>query len=82
MTVKISSKGQIVIPKDLRKKYNLKPKSKVELVDTGEEIVVIPLPERDIFLNSKGILKGVGTKDLIKLRRKELLSERKKGRKI
>ena len=70
MTVTVSVKGQMVIPAKIRKKYHIKPESKVELIDTGKEIVIIPIPSNP-FRQSKGILKGVATKDLIKARRKE-----------
>jgi len=70
MPISISSKGQMVIPARIRKKYRIEARSKVELVDTGKEIVIIPLP-REPFKSSRGILKGVTTKDLIKVRREE-----------
>ena len=77
MTVSVSVKGQMVIPAKIRKKYHIKPESKVELIDTGKEIVIIPLPSNP-FRQSKGILKGVTTKDLIKARRKERSYEYRK----
>jgi len=70
MPISISSKGQMVIPARIRKKYRIEARSKVELVDTGKEIVIIPLP-KEPFKSSRGILRGVTTKDLIKVRREE-----------
>lgn len=70
MTVTVSNRGQMVIPSMIRKKYNIKAQSKVELVDTGKEIVIVPIP-KDILRQSKGILKGVGSKDIIAARREE-----------
>jgi len=70
MPISISSKGQMVIPARIRKKYRIEARSKVELVDTGKEIVIIPLP-KEPFKSSRGILRGVTTKDLIRLRREE-----------
>jgi len=68
----------MVIPAPIRKKYGIRKNSSVELIDTGEEIVIIPLPDRDSFNASRGILKGVSTKDLIKSRRAERIGEKRK----
>ena len=38
--VKITSKGQMVIPKILREKYNLKQGSKVKIITTSEGILI------------------------------------------
>ena len=54
--VQVSPKGQIVIPARLRKKYNIGPKDKVEVVDIDNEIVIVPL-ERDPINAAKGFLK-------------------------
>lgn len=77
MTVTVSVKGQMVIPAKIRKKYHIKPESKVELIDTGREIVIIPIPSNS-FKQSKGILKGITSLDLIKARRKERSYEHRK----
>lgn len=77
--VTVSSRGQIVIPVNLRKKYGITANSKIEFVDTGEEIVLVTLPENP-FEDSYGSLKGVTTKDLFEARRKERISEKKKGK--
>jgi len=78
MSVTISTRGQTVIPAEIRKKYGLGPHSKVEFIDTGKQIILVPLPS-DPFKSSRGILKGlVSNKDLFELRRKERELERKK----
>lgn len=74
MPVAVSIRGQTVIPAEIRKKYGIKVKSRVEFVDTGEEIILVPLPDKP-FEDSYGILKGVSTDYLIKTRRKERCSE-------
>ena len=83
MTVTVSSKGQIVIPSELRKRYNLKAKSKIEFLDNGSELIIIPLP-KDPFKASYGILRGKGitTKDLMEFRRKERKRENARLRKL
>lgn len=67
MTVKISPRGQLVIPASIRKKYDLKANCNVELLDMGDEIVIIPVSGKTIN-NSRGILKGISSKDLIEQR--------------
>jgi AbrB family looped-hinge helix DNA binding protein len=44
-TAKVSTKGWIVIPKDLRKKYGLKKGTRVQVVDYGGVLALIPLPD-------------------------------------
>ncbi len=73
--VKTSSKGQIVIPKEIRKKLGITSGKKVlfRIVDNHAEIT--PLPE-DSIKAMRGILKGGHSLA------KELLSERKRDNKI
>ena len=72
MTTKLSEKGQIVIPVELRRKYNIEPGTKVELMDIGGEIVIIPLTIKNPIDEAKGFLKGgKSTKELLKAVRKE-----------
>jgi AbrB family looped-hinge helix DNA binding protein len=79
MTLTVSIKGQMVIPTKIRKKYNIQPQTKVELIDKGNEIVIVPLP-KDPLRDSRGILKGVSTNDLLKLRRQERRIEQQKAK--
>jgi AbrB family looped-hinge helix DNA binding protein len=44
-TAKVSKKGWIVIPKHLRGKFGLKEGMQVQVVDAGEMIALIPLPD-------------------------------------
>lgn len=76
MTVTVSTKGQMVIPSSIRKKYRIKPRSKVEFLDMGNEIVIVPIPNNS-FIESRGALRGVNVEDLIKQRRKERHNEHK-----
>ncbi len=39
---KVGPKGQVVIPKDLRSKYGIKPGIEVEQLDTGKGILIRP----------------------------------------
>ncbi len=55
--VTVSSKGWVVIPANLRKKYNLTPGRKVQVVDYGGVISLVPV-EDDPIEASRGILSG------------------------
>lgn len=68
MTITVSARGQMVIPASIRKRYSIKPHTKVELLDLGNEVVIVPIA-RQPQLKSRGILKGVSTSNLIKSRR-------------
>jgi len=45
MPVKVSTKGQLVLPAELRKKYEIEAGKEVEILDFGGEIVIVPVPE-------------------------------------
>lgn len=60
-TVKISSKFQVVIPEEVRKKANLSPGQKVVVIEKDGIISIIP--QRDLR-NLKGSMKGLSTKDI------------------
>ena len=69
MTITVSARGQMVIPASIRKRYGIKPNSKVELLDLGKEVVIVPIADQSIA-KARGILKGVSSADLIRERRK------------
>ncbi|MCS6844445.1 MAG: AbrB/MazE/SpoVT family DNA-binding domain-containing protein [Caldilineales bacterium] len=56
-TLIISSKGWIVIPAELRKKYGLHPGERVSLVDYGGVLAIVPCPAEPVR-NARGRLKG------------------------
>ena len=53
----VSSKGWVVIPVDLRKKYGLQPGKQVIIVDYGNMLAVMPLLQNPVE-DSVGLLKG------------------------
>lgn len=53
---KMSYKGQIVIPKQLRDKYGLKPECSVRITEIDGHIAIIPLLD-DPIKDTRGILK-------------------------
>ena len=78
MTATISAKGQLVIPAVIRRRYHLTPKAKVDILDTGHAIVILPAPKGDAFAASRGLLKGkLSTKELLASRREERAREEK-----
>lgn len=59
----IDTKGRVTIPKEIRDKYDLKPKDKVKLK------VLEPLPRMSFTKECAGILKGEG--DAVELMHKK-----------
>lgn len=57
MTLTISSKGWVVIPAELRRKYNLTPGTPVQVVDYGGVLALLPLAESPVE-QAAGLLKG------------------------
>ena len=76
--VKTSSKGQIVIPAEIRKKLGIEPGQKVNLSLENDKAVISPLP-KDPIKTMRGILKGKPsmTKALLDDRKKEIEHDEK-----
>ena len=77
MTVTVSTKGWIVIPAELLRKYDLQPGSQVVLVDYGGVIAIVPALT-DPIEESAGWLKE--TPSLTPALRQERQRERQRGR--
>ena len=57
MDVVISEKGRLVIPVALRRTYNLRPGTKIQIVDYGGVLMLVPeLP--DPVRQGAGLLRG------------------------
>lgn len=54
-TVKTLSKGQVVIPADIRKKYHIKPGVKMQIMEYGGIIYIIP-PVEDPIAAACGLM--------------------------
>jgi AbrB family looped-hinge helix DNA binding protein len=80
MALTISNKGWVVIPAELRKKYNLLPGTEVVIVDYGGVLAIIPAL-KDPIKQGRGMLKGLPslTQDLLKERAQERSRE---GRRV
>ena len=74
-TVTVSQKGQLVIPKKLREKYGIKDQTLLELIDTGDGVLLVPIAG-DPIRSSRGMLKGT------KVTTQALLESRRADRKI
>ncbi len=74
----LSPKGQILVPKHLRKKLGLKPGAKVHLAEEEGRLVLTPVPP-DPIAAATGFLKGRFslTKDILLDHREEARRERK-----
>ncbi|MBW6469041.1 MAG: AbrB/MazE/SpoVT family DNA-binding domain-containing protein [Anaerosomatales bacterium] len=71
MRVTVSSKGQIVLPADIRRKYCLSAGTRLQLVDLGGQISLVPAMD-DAVLESFGMLEdGPSTADLERARRED-----------
>ena len=57
MHAKVSIKGQIVIPAELRENYAVTPGDTVDVRDGDGKILVFPLP-KDALHTSRGFLQG------------------------
>ena len=44
-TLNILSKGQVVIPVELRQRYGIKPGTVIEIRDAGDHLELYPLPD-------------------------------------
>ncbi|MBU0734787.1 MAG: AbrB/MazE/SpoVT family DNA-binding domain-containing protein [Proteobacteria bacterium] len=73
--VKTSSKGQLVVPKEIREALGITPGKKILFRVVGKHAEITPLPD-DYIKALRGILKG--GRSLAK----ELLAQRKKDNKI
>jgi AbrB family looped-hinge helix DNA binding protein len=57
MAVKVSQKGWVVIPVELRKKYDLDPGTSLRVIDYGGVLSLVPELD-DPIGEAKGMLKG------------------------
>ena len=75
-TAKVSIKGWVVIPRDLREKYGLKKGTRVQVVDYGDLLALVPLPD-DPVQALHGMLEGGPslTEDLLAERARERARE-------
>lgn len=68
----VTTKGRIVIPVELRRKYEITPKTRIVIFDNGNGITLRPMT-RQYIKKLKGSLKGSNALEV-------LLDERRKDR--
>ena len=59
LSSKVTSKGQIVIPKRLRVKYGIRSSTAIRWVEKDQGILMIP-ESKDPIVEARGMLKGSG----------------------
>ena len=57
-TATISSKYQVVIPREIREKFQLKPGQKIMFIPYNKTLRVVIVPPIE---NARGLLKGIDT---------------------
>jgi AbrB family looped-hinge helix DNA binding protein len=68
----ITTKGQVVIPAALRKKYNITPETKLMITDDDGRIIIQPIDAQAIIESLRGCLADTGTmEDYLAEKRKE-----------
>lgn len=70
--VQVTSKGQLVVPARLRRKYGIKPGTKIRFIERDNEIVFQPLT-RDYIRSVCGMLKSEtsATQELLRERARD-----------
>jgi AbrB family looped-hinge helix DNA binding protein len=77
----VSTRGQVSIPAELRRKYRIEPETTLVWIEDGNAIKVIPVP-KDPIRAFRGAGRGRYSSDkLLKERRKERLEEDARDRK-
>lgn len=73
----ISQKGQIVVPKEIRDKLNLKPSDSLKVTLGGKNIIVEPLTPLDKFIGMFSVKKPITKKDIKDAYKKHSLNKLK-----
>jgi AbrB family looped-hinge helix DNA binding protein len=76
---KVSKKGWVVIPHDIRERYGIRPGDKVHIIDYGGRIALVPAL-KDPIRQLHGMFEGGPslTEALLEDRRRELEQEERK----
>lgn len=74
MLTTVSSRGQTSIPSEIRKKYGISKNTRLQWIDVGELITIVPISD-DPIKSFRGKSKG---KELVKALLEEREAERKR----
>jgi AbrB family looped-hinge helix DNA binding protein len=78
---KVTSNGQVVIPKKLRDKYGIRTATAIRWIEKDQGILMVPESE-DPIVAARGMLKGSGIlKAFMKEKKREKQKEKKRGAK-
>ena len=69
MRTTVTARGQTVVPAKIRRDHEIEPQTRLEWLDDGYTIRVVPVPE-DPIREAKGLTRGLGSR-LLKERRQE-----------
>lgn len=83
MRVKVSSKGQIVLPAEIRRKYGIEAGSELDVVEWAGTLYLLPVEEGEPLGHLRGMLAGTGysTEQFLAERRAERDAEEEEYRK-
>ena len=81
MKTTVSTRGQVSIPTELRKRFNIEPETQVEWIAEGNAIRIVPLPKDPVKAFRGAGRERYTTEKLLKDRRKERLEEEARDRK-
>jgi AbrB family looped-hinge helix DNA binding protein len=74
----VTSKGQLVIPAQIRRRYGIKPGTKIRFIERDQEILIQPVT-REYIMSVRGMLKSdtSATEELLAERAREKELEEK-----
>ena len=75
LNVRVSPKGQITLPREIRRKLKIKAGDQMAVILDGEQIVFKPFTKT--MLDMRGSIKVKGEQDFVKIRR-DVLKKRAK----
>ncbi len=71
MKSKVTTRGQVSIPSEIRKKFNIEPESKIEWIVEGNAIRIVPLPKDAVAAFRGRGSRKFSTEQLVNERRAE-----------
>jgi len=78
LSSKVTSKGQVVIPKKLREKYGIRTATAIRWIENDQGILMVPESE-DPIVAARGMLKGSGIlKAYLKEKKRDKQKENKR----